>query len=120
MSPKRILAVCRDNWIRSPAVEDFLRGYNVKADSCGVGYLSYIFGKHFSQVDLGSYDLILAADKKVFDKLIDSKVSPNKLKNLRIPNVYWRFIPFRFFMFRPERELDFVIPNKIGKILGSL
>jgi rhodanese-related sulfurtransferase len=114
---KRIMVVCRNNLVRSKFVANYLsnKGFlNVK--SSGIGFFSYIFGVHFDFERDRDYDLFLAADYYVYDKLILYGIDKKKIINLGIKNIYWYFVPFNFLKIRKLQELNkrihFVLKKK--------
>jgi len=114
-----VLVVCRDNWVRSRAVEKYLRENDIDADSCGTGLLSHVFGKRFCLEMAAEYDVLIAADDKIYGRLFEEGVDSEKILNIEIPNVYWKFVPFGFFGIEPERRLNDVIPGKLESYFSS-
>lgn len=113
---KRVLVVCRDNLVRSRYVQRYLRKRGIDADSCGVGVFAYIFGKKFKKRMVYDYDLIIVLDDKIFRKVYFDDNLDGRIFNLKIPNYYWFFIPFKIFWLRPIRHLKHVVPEKVEEI----
>ena len=117
MKKRRVVAVCCNNLVRSKLFEKYLlKNKQIIAASCGVGFLSYIFGRHFDD-SFRDYDIYFAIDTGVYKKLLKLGISKDKIINLHIPNIYFYFIGFEIFGFHPLSELRRRIPD-IMRIYG--